>query len=170
MKILWNNVLERGTASSVIAKGSPVYAREIGLRWEINYGDWCNADLENGKVDMMIGRFDAKRENVVYPSKLGFSLSASIISTANVCFTSVTGIQLGKVRNGMEGGSSFIVGIEAGFSKQHSSKMKPQWIVLFNPTEKYRMFEKGRVDAIVRVFTMDADYPIETKAEWFYTF
>jgi hypothetical protein len=42
----------------------------------------------------------------------------------------------------MEGGSSFIVGIEAGFSKQHSSKMKPQWIVLFNPTEKYRMLEK----------------------------
>jgi hypothetical protein len=42
MKILWNNVLEHGTASSVIAKGSPVYALEIGLRWEINYGDWYN--------------------------------------------------------------------------------------------------------------------------------
>jgi hypothetical protein len=51
----------------------------------------------------------------------------------------------------MEGGSPFIVGIEAGFSKQHSSKINPQWVVLFNPTEKYRMLEKGRVDAIVQV-------------------
>jgi hypothetical protein len=40
MKVLWNNALERGTASSVIAKGSPVYAVEIGLRWKINYGEW----------------------------------------------------------------------------------------------------------------------------------
>ncbi|MFT6372858.1 MAG: hypothetical protein ACJAZT_001612 [Gammaproteobacteria bacterium] len=40
LMILWNNVLEHGTASSDIAKGSPVYALEIGLRWEINYGDW----------------------------------------------------------------------------------------------------------------------------------
>jgi hypothetical protein len=42
MKIVWNNALERGTASSVIAKGSPDYALEIGLRWEINYGDGYN--------------------------------------------------------------------------------------------------------------------------------
>ena len=125
----------------------------------------CNADLENGKVDMMIGGFDAARENVVYPSKLGFSLNASIISTANVCFTSVTGLQLGKVRNGMEEGSSFIAGIQAGFSKQHSSKINPQWVVLFNPTQKFRMLEKGRVDAIVQVCSMDGNYPIETKAE-----
>ena len=34
MKILWNNALEHGTASSLIAKGSPVYALEIGLRWD----------------------------------------------------------------------------------------------------------------------------------------
>jgi hypothetical protein len=47
MKIVWNNVLEHGTASSVIAKGSPVYALEIGLRWEINYGDGYYSDLSN---------------------------------------------------------------------------------------------------------------------------
>jgi hypothetical protein len=40
MKILWSNVVEHGIASSVIAKGSPVYVLEIGLKWEINYGDW----------------------------------------------------------------------------------------------------------------------------------
>jgi hypothetical protein len=42
MKILWSNVVEHGIASSVIAKGSPVYVLEIGLKWEINYGDWYN--------------------------------------------------------------------------------------------------------------------------------
>jgi hypothetical protein len=40
MKILWNSVLEHATASSVIAKRSPVYELEIGLKWDINYGDW----------------------------------------------------------------------------------------------------------------------------------
>jgi hypothetical protein len=40
MKILWSNVVEHGTALSVIAKGSQVYAPEIGLKWKINYGDW----------------------------------------------------------------------------------------------------------------------------------
>jgi hypothetical protein len=40
MKILWSNVVEHGIALSVIAKGSSVYALEIGLKWEINYGDW----------------------------------------------------------------------------------------------------------------------------------
>jgi hypothetical protein len=42
MKILWSNVVEHGIASSVIAKGLPVYVLEIGLKWEINYGDWYN--------------------------------------------------------------------------------------------------------------------------------
>jgi polar amino acid transport system substrate-binding protein len=125
----------------------------------------CNADLEKGNVDMMIGGYDAERDDVVYPSKLGFNLSDTVISTADVCFSSVTGLQMEKVRRGMEEGIPFIVGIEAGFSKLHSRKIKPQWVVLFNPTEKYRMLEMGRVDAIVQVCAMDGDYPIETKAE-----
>jgi hypothetical protein len=61
---------------------------------------------------MTIGGLDAKRDIVVYPSKLDFNLNASIISPANECFISVTGIQMD-----MEGCSSYIVGIEAGFSK-----------------------------------------------------
>lgn len=125
----------------------------------------CNADLENGTTDMMVGGFDAKRENVVYPSKLGFDLNDSAISTAEVCFASVTGIQLERARRGMEGRAPFIVGIQAGFSKQHSRKIKPQWVELFNPIEKYRMLEKGRVDAITQVCAMDGDYRIESKAE-----
>ena len=40
VKKSWSNVVEHGTASSVIAKGSPVYTPEIGLKWEIDYGGW----------------------------------------------------------------------------------------------------------------------------------
>jgi hypothetical protein len=39
VKKSWSNVVEHGIASSVIAKGSPVYVLEIGLKWEVNYGD-----------------------------------------------------------------------------------------------------------------------------------
>jgi hypothetical protein len=42
MKISWSNVVEHGTALSVITKGSQVYAPEIGLKWEMNDGDWYN--------------------------------------------------------------------------------------------------------------------------------
>jgi hypothetical protein len=42
MTILWSNVVEHGTALSVIAKGSQVCVPENGLKWEINYGDWYN--------------------------------------------------------------------------------------------------------------------------------
>lgn len=125
----------------------------------------CNSDLENGIVDMMIGGFDAKRENVVYPLKLGFKLADSVLSTADVCFFSISGIQMERTKRGMEGISPFIVGIEAGFSKQHDSLIKPQWVELFNPIEKYHMLEKGRVDAIVQVCAMDSKYSIESMAE-----
>jgi hypothetical protein len=42
MKKSWSNVVEHGIALSAIAKGLPVYVLEIGLKWEINYGDWYN--------------------------------------------------------------------------------------------------------------------------------
>lgn len=125
----------------------------------------CNADLESGEVDMMIGGYDVERERVVYPSNLGFELSDTVVSNAEVCFSTIAGRQKQKTRLGMQGKTSFLVGIEAGFSKKHSSSIKPQWLVLFNPIEKYRMLEKGRVDAIVQVCAMDGIYPIETKAE-----
>ena len=124
----------------------------------------CNSDLENGAVDLMIGGFDAQRNNVVYPSKLGFKLNDSAISSAQVCFVSVAGKQMNRARRGMEGKTHFIVGIEAGFSKQHSSKINPRWLELFNPIEKFRMLQLGRVDAITQVCGMDGDFPIETKA------
>lgn len=125
----------------------------------------CNTDLENGEVDMMIGGYDAERQDVVYPSKLGFNLNDTSVSTANVCFSSIKGEQMDKTRLGMQGKSVFIVGIEAGFSQKHPDNIKPRWVVLFNPIEKYRMLEKGRIDAIVQVCAMDGTYPIETKAE-----
>lgn len=125
----------------------------------------CNLDLESGKVDMMIGGYDANRKEVVYPSQLGFNLEDTVISTANVCFFSVPGSQMQRARRGMEGKARFIVGIEAGFSKRHDSQIDPSWVELFNPIEKYRMLEKGRVDAIVQVCAMDGEYPIATQAE-----
>lgn len=70
-----------------------------------------------------------------------------------------------RTRKGLKDGAAFIVGIEAGFSKQHNSEIKPQWVELFNPMEKYRMLAKERVDAVVQVCAMDGAYPIETMAE-----
>lgn len=125
----------------------------------------CNADLENGEVDMMIGGYDANRRGVAYPPTLGFALEDSAISTAEVCFSSKEGKQMENARRGMQGATPFVVGIEAGFSKNHSSAIQPQWVVLFNPIEKFRMLEKGRVDAIVQVCSMDRNYPIITEAE-----
>jgi polar amino acid transport system substrate-binding protein len=125
----------------------------------------CNSDLEKGIVDMMIGGFDANRKSVAYPSSLGFNLNNSVLSTADVCFFSIGGMQMERTKRGMKGISPFIVGIEAGFSKQHDSLIKPQWVELFNPIEKYKMLEKGRVDAIVQVCAMDGNYSIESMAE-----
>lgn len=125
----------------------------------------CNMDLENGAVDMMIGGYDANRENVVYPSKLGFNLSDSAISTADVCFYSIAGNQMKRTQSGLKGDASFVVGIEAGFTKQHRDEIRVKWLELFNPIEKYRMLEKGRVDAIVQVCSMDSKYQLESRAE-----
>jgi hypothetical protein len=51
MTILWSNVVEHGTALSVIAKGSQVCVPENGLKWEINYGDWYKL---NGAVTVRL--------------------------------------------------------------------------------------------------------------------
>lgn len=139
----------------------------LNTRLEFVKRPWkrCNADLENGLVDMMIGGYDENRQNVVYPIKLGFNMEDSMVSTANVCFSSVPGKQMRKTQNGIEHGAPFIVGIEAGFSKRHSSDINPRWVVLYNPIEKYSMLEKGRIDAIVQVCAMDTKYPIETSSQ-----
>lgn len=125
----------------------------------------CNADLQKGLVDMIIGGFSPNREGVAYPSELGLKLEESVISTAEVCFTTVEGEQMERTQQGMQGQGSFIVGIEAGFSKQHSRNIRPRWVELFNPDEKYQLLEKGRVDAIVQVCAMDGDNPIKTVAQ-----
>lgn len=125
----------------------------------------CNLDLETGNMDMMIGGFEADRKNVVYPSRLGFKLSDSVVTTANVCFSSIAGQQMNRVLAGLEHNLPFTVGIEPGFTKQHPNNISPQWLELYNPIEKYRMLELGRVDAIVQICAMDDVFPIETKAE-----
>lgn len=124
----------------------------------------CNSDLASGKVDVMIGGYEPSRTNIAYPSALDFDLDNSIISTADVCFSSVTGQQMDKLRHSLENEKPFIVGVEAGFTKKHGDNIKPEWVELFNPIEKYRMLESGRVDAIVQICAMDK-IPIQTKAE-----
>ncbi|TRY31316.1 substrate-binding periplasmic protein [Aliiglaciecola sp. M165] len=138
---------------------------EATLSFSLRPWKRCNADLENGSVDMMIGGYDAKRDNVVYPLSLGFDLNESAISTADVCFFSIAGPQMERAQKGLSKTGPFIVGIEAGFTKRHSEEISPTWVELFNPTEKHRMLEKGRVDAIVQVCSMDGQYPIESMAE-----
>lgn len=124
----------------------------------------CNVDLENSSVDMMIGGYNPLRESVVYPNRLGFKLANAVISTAELCFYSITGRQMERTKRGMEGKASFVIGIEAGFSKRHESTIAPQWVELFNPVEKFRMLDKGRVDAIVQVCSMDGEFPIESRS------
>lgn len=126
----------------------------------------CNIDLDAGDVEMIVGGYDKTRTTVIFPNQLGFTLKESVISTAEVCFFSMPGAQMQRARNGLEGNGTFIVGIEAGFSKQTSKKIKPQWLELFNPIEKYRMLEIGRVDAIIQVCGMDGNR-IRTVAERF---
>jgi hypothetical protein len=138
-----------------------------GVTVEFDRRPWkrCNADLEKGKVDMMIGGFDENRINVVYPSDLGFVLTNSAISTADVCFSSIAGRQMDAVKRGLLEKAPFTVGIEPGFTKKHHDNIAPEWLVLFNPREKYRMLELGRVDAIVQVCQMDGKFAIETQSE-----
>lgn len=139
--------------------------QDVTVRFEKRPWKRCNADLEKGNVDMMIGGFDENRLNVVYPNELGFSLRESAVSTADVCFSSIKGKQMETVKKGLSERAPFVVGIEPGFTKKHDGNINPEWLVLFNPIEKYRMLELGRVDAIVQVCRMDGRFPIETKAE-----
>lgn len=138
-----------------------------GVELVIERRPWkrCNSDLERGAVDAMIGGYDEQRVNVVYPTKLGFELNKSAVSTADVCFSTITGHQLDKVKRGISTQKPFVVGIEPGFTRQHSIDINPKWVELYNPVEKYRMLKLGRVDAIVQVCAMDSDYAIKTKAE-----
>lgn len=125
----------------------------------------CNIDLQNGAVDLMIAGYLAGRKNVVYPSELGLPLRDSAISTADICFLTSAGAQLEKTNKGMTEGTEFVVGIPAGFSKQVQNNIRPKWVELFNPAEKYKMLQMGRVDAIVEVCALGKDYPIKTVAE-----
>jgi hypothetical protein len=125
----------------------------------------CNIDLQNGSVDLMIAGYLAERKDVVYPSGLGLPLRENAISTADICFLSLEGLQLEKTNKGMTEGTEFVVGIPAGFSKQVQNNIRPKWVELFNPAEKYKMLEMGRVDAIVEVCALGKGYPIKTVAE-----
>lgn len=124
----------------------------------------CNVDLDVGDVDMMIGGYDSAKRPVIYPFALGFTTENSVVSVAEVCFFSMPGKQMQRTRDGMGGNGSFIVGIEAGFSKRHNRKMSISWLELYNPIEKYKMLEIGRVDAIIQICGMDG-IPIQTVAE-----
>ncbi len=125
----------------------------------------CNMELRAGSVDMIIGSYEKERDQVgVYPNELGFDLQEMVFSTADVCFVSVKGLQMQKTLRGMAGEIPFSVGVEAGFSQDHKPEIHPEWLVIFNHLEKYRLLQKGRVDAIVQVCSMDK-FPIATKAE-----
>lgn len=125
----------------------------------------CNLALQSGEIDFIIGGYDPTRDEVgIYPNELGFDLKQMVVSTADVCFVSIEGQQKEKTLQGMAGEVPFAVGIEAGFSQNHNPSIFPNWVVMYNHLEKYQLLEKGRVDAIVQVCSMD-NYPIDTKAQ-----
>lgn len=140
-----------------------------GTAMELAPRPWkrCDRELASGSVDMVIGSYNKARDAVgIYPDELGYPLVEMVVSTADVCFISNPGEQLTRTRSGMQGQNEFLVGIEAGFSQDHSPEITPTWLVIHNHLEKYRLLELGRVDAIVQVCSMD-QYPIDTKAEAF---
>lgn len=125
----------------------------------------CGVELKSGAIDMIIGSYRPERDNIgLYPNELGFDLDKTIVSTADICFISTKGPQLEKTLDGIAGKSAFSVGVEAGFSQDHKPDIQPKWMVIYNHLEKYRLLQKGRVDAIVQVCSMDG-FPIATKAE-----
>ncbi|BDX08595.1 substrate-binding periplasmic protein [Planctobacterium marinum] len=125
----------------------------------------CNKELSSGEIDMVIGSFSKERDDAgVYPNELGYALEDMVVSTADVCFISLPGVQLQKTQAGIHGHAEFLVGIEAGFSQSHGPDISPTWVVMYNHLEKYRLLKMGRVDAIVQVCSMD-NFPIDTKAE-----
>lgn len=125
----------------------------------------CNLELQSGAIDMVVGGYDAQRDDAgVYPNELGFKLNEMVFSTADVCFISAKGPQMQRTLRGIAGEIQFNVGVLAGFSQEHKPGIKPQWLVIYNHIEKYQLLQKGRVDAIVQVCSMDG-YPIATRAE-----
>lgn len=125
----------------------------------------CNLELQSGAIDMVVGGYDVNRDKVgVYPNELGFELADMVFSTADVCFISVKGSQMKRTQRGIAGESQFNVAVIAGFSQEHKPDINPKWFVIYNHIDKYRLLQKGRVDAMVQVCSMDG-YPIDTKAE-----
>ena len=125
----------------------------------------CNVELQQGTVDFVIGSYTKERDSLaVYPNELGLVNAENVFSTADICFISANGEQLERTRNGMAGQNSFTVGAEAGFSQNHDSNMVIDWLVIYNHLEKYRLLQKGRVDAISQVCALD-NHPIATKAQ-----
>lgn len=125
----------------------------------------CNMELKSGGIDMIVGGYEKSRDDVgVYPNELGFDNADMVFSTADVCFVTMPGEQKQKTLAGMQGEGNFNVGVVAGFSQDHKPDIAPNWVVIYNHLEKYRLLEKGRVDAIAQVCSMDKQ-PIATKAE-----
>ena len=125
----------------------------------------CNVELQQGSIDFIIGSYTGARDHVaVYPNELGLDIEETVFSTADVCFISAKGEQLDRTRRGIAGENTFTVGAEAGFSQNHADNLAIDWLVIYNHLEKYRLLEKGRVDAISQVCALDG-VPIATKAE-----
>ncbi|WP_100658118.1 substrate-binding periplasmic protein [Alteromonas flava] len=126
----------------------------------------CDVELKAGTVDMIVGSYRSSRDSIgIYPKEIGAAYAKAIFSTVEVCLTTLSNEALiEKVSAGLKGGNKLTVGVEAGFSQQHSDNVVFEWLVLYNYLEKYRLLEKGRVDAIAQVCSIDKN-PIKTKVE-----
>ncbi|WP_100643017.1 substrate-binding periplasmic protein [Alteromonas facilis] len=126
----------------------------------------CDIELKAGTVDMIVGSYRESRDSVgIYPKEIGAPYDKAVFSTVEVCLTTLNNTaHIEKVRAGLNGEDKLTVGVEAGFSQQHKENVVFEWLVLYNYLEKFRLLEKGRVDAIAQVCSID-NTPIKTKAE-----
>ena len=82
----------------------------------------CGIELKAGSIDMIIGSYRPERDEIgLYPNELGFDLTKTTVSTADICFISSKGPQLNNTLDGIAGKNTFRVGVEAGFSQDHKA-------------------------------------------------
>lgn len=127
----------------------------------------CDVELRNGNVDMIIGSYNTERDAFgLFPRELGMTGSDYFFSTVEVCLTTLDEPDfVARTRAGLVGDTKLTIGVEAGFSQRHSEQMVIEWLVIYNYLEKFTLLQRGRVDAIAEVCSIDF-IPIETKAEY----
>ncbi|MDM7861608.1 transporter substrate-binding domain-containing protein [Alteromonas sp. ASW11-36] len=127
----------------------------------------CDVELRAGTVDMIIGSYNEQRDQFgLYPKEIDPALENSYFSNVEICLTTLNRPNyIAKAQAGLRGETKLTVGVEAGFSQSHGESMVIDWLVIYNYLEKFTLLERGRVDAISEVCSIDQTQ-IKTKADY----